>query len=102
MSGHALILFNTLRDNQKQNWADLQTNLLALLYPPESRTARNIEFQAIQYVSGESIDIYAYRLERSFDQANPDYINYPDIRTEVLTSQFIKGLLEPFHTRLLE
>ena len=102
LSGHALILFNTLRDNQKQNWADLRTNLLALLYPLESRTARNIEFQAIQYVSGESIDIYAYRLERLFDQANPDYINHPDIRTELLKSQFIKGLREPFHTCLLE
>ena len=102
LSGHALILYNTLRDDQKQNWADLRTNLLALFYPPESRTARNIEFQAIQYVAGESIDIYAYRLERSFDQANPDYVNHPNIRTELLKSQFIKGLPEPFHTRLLE
>ena len=102
LSGHALILFNTLRDNQKQNWADLRTTLLALLYPPESRTARSIEFQAIQYVSGESIDIYAYRFERSFDQVNPDYINHPDIRTKVLKSQFINGLPEPFHTRRLE
>ena len=77
-------------------------NLLVLLYPPESRTARNIEFQAIQYVPGESVDIYAYHLEQSFDQANPDYINHPDIRFEMLKSQFIKGLPEPFNTHLLE
>ena len=102
LSGHALILFNTLRDDQKQTWADLRANLLALFYPAESRTARNIEFQAIQYIPGESIDIYAYRLERSFDQANPDYVNHPNIRREMLKSQFIKGLPEPFHTRLLE
>ena len=31
LSGHALILFNSLRDDQKQNWADLRMNLLALL-----------------------------------------------------------------------
>ena len=102
LAGHALILFNTQLDKQKQNWADLWTNLLALLDPPVSRTARNIEFQAIQYVSGKSIDIYAYRLERSSYQANPDYINHLDICTELLKSQFIMRLPEPFHIRLLE
>ena len=52
----------------------------------------------------ETIDSYAYRLERKLDQAMPELgvDGAAQARTEMLKSQFIIGLPEPYKTRLFE
>ena len=38
----------------------------------ETRTARTIEYHTTRYTPGDTIDSYAYRLERKLDQAMPE------------------------------
>ena len=68
------------------------------------RTARTIEFYTTRYTPGDTIDSYAYRLERKLDQAMPELgvDGAAQARTEMLKSQFINGLPEPYKTRLYE
>ena len=89
---------------EKDTYEHLRTNLIAQFYPVETRTARTIEFQTTRFTPGETIDSYAYRLERKLDQAMPELgvDGAAQARTEMLKSQFINGLPEPYKTRLYE
>lgn len=53
----------------KRHLGELRTNLLAYYYPHETRTARTMEFKSCKYISGVTIENYAYRLKRKLDQA---------------------------------
>ena len=104
LTGQANILYRRLADGEKDTWAHLRENLIAQFYPIETRTARTIEFQSTRFTPGETIDAYAYRVERKLDQAMPELsvAGAAQARTEMLKSQFINGLLEPYKTRLYE
>ena len=104
LTGQANILYRRLADGEKDTWAHLRKNLIAQFYPIETRTARTIEFQSTRFTPGETIDAYAYRVERKLDQTMPELsvAGAAQARTEMLKSQFINGLPEPYKTRLYE
>ena len=103
LTGQANLLYRRLQANQRDTWANLRANLIAQFYPAETRTARTIEFQPTRHV-GETIDAYAYRLERKLDQAMPELAapGAAQVRAEMLKSQFINGLPDPYRTLLYE
>ena len=72
LTGQANLLYRRLPPGERNNWANLRTNLIPQFYPMVTRTARTIEFHTTQFVPGESIDSYAYRLGRKLDQAMPE------------------------------
>lgn len=104
LTGQANVVYRRLQPDQRDTWDHLRTNLLALYYPQETRTARTMEFQSSKYIPGETIETYAYRLERKLDQAMPELREaaQAQIRTDMIKSQFISGLPEPYRTRLYE
>ena len=104
LSGQANLLYRRLQDNERDTWAHLRANLIAQFYPAETRTARTIEFHTTRHNAGETIDAYAYRLERKLDQAMPELTapGAAQVRAEMLKSQFINGLPDPYRTRLYE
>ena len=93
LTGQANLLFRRLPPVERNNWANLRTNIIAQFYPMETRTARTIEFHTTRFILGESIDSYASRLERKLDQAMPELgvDGAAQARTEMLKSQFIKA-----------
>ena len=103
VTGQANILYRRLADGEKDTWQHRE-NLIAQFSPIETRTARTIEFQSTRFTPGETIDAYAYRVERKLDQAMPELsaAGAAQARTEMLKSQFINGLPEPYKTRLYE
>ena len=92
------------KPNKRDTWDHLRANLVAQFYPVETRTARTIEFQSTRYNIGETIDSYAFRLERKLEQAMPELAaaGAAQVRAEMLKSQFINGLPDPYRTRLYE
>ena len=104
LTGQANLLYRRLQPNQRDTWANLRANLIAQFYSAETRTARTIEFQSTRHNIGETIDAYAYRLERKLDQAMPELAvpGPAQVRAEMLKSQFINGLRDPYRTRLYE
>ena len=52
----------------------LLTNLVAQFYPVETRTARTIEFQSTRYNFGETINSYAFSLERNSNRLCPSLL----------------------------
>ena len=77
---------------------------MAQFNPIETRIGRTIEFQSTRFTPGETIDAYAYRIERKLDQAMPELsaAGAAQARTKMLKSKFINGLHEPYKTRLYE
>ena len=94
LTGQASLLYRRLQADQRDTWVNLRANLIAQFYPVEMRTARTIEFQSTRYNIGETIDAYAWRLERKLEQAMPELTapGAAQVRAEMLKSQFINGL----------
>ena len=72
LTGQVNIRYRRLADGEKDTWANLRENLIAQFYLIETRTARTIEFQSTRFTPGETIDAYAYRVERKLNQAMPE------------------------------
>ena len=103
LTGQASLLYRRIQANQRDTWPNLRANLIAQFYPVETQTARTIEFQSTRYV-GETIEAYAFRLERKLEQAIPELAvpGAAQVRAEILKSQLINRLPDPYRTRLYE
>lgn len=86
----------------KEDLARPQNELSESVLSDLMLSSTNIKFKAISYIPAESVDLYANRLERAFDQANPAYENVPKSRLGQLRDRFVDSLPEPFRTGLLE
>ena len=75
LTGQANLLYRRLQPNQRDTWAHLRANLIAQFYPAETSTTRKIEFHTNRHNAGETIDAYAYRLERKLEQAMPELVD---------------------------
>ena len=101
-TGQASLLYRRLQADQRDSWTNLRANLIAQFYLVETRTARTIEFQSTRYNIGETIDAYAWRLERKLEQAMPELAapGAAQVRAKMLKSQFINGRPDPYRTCL--
>ena len=100
LSGRAFAVFQRLAGNQKDTLAHLRENLLGAFLPDEQRGARYAEFDSCCIKDGESIEVFAYRLESLLRQAVPDVDG--NGRETILKQRFIRGLSATIRLRLYE
>lgn len=100
LTGRAFAVFQRLPDGQKDTLAHLRAALIAAFLPEEQRGVRYSEFDTCSLKEGESVEVFAHRLESLLRQALPDLDG--DARGAVLKQRFIRGMQPNIRLRLYE
>ena len=98
--GRAFAVFQRLPNDRKDTMANLRDALIKAFLPAEQRGARYSEFDAATLKQGESIEVFAHRLDSLLRQALPDLNG--DAREAVLKQRFIRRMTPTIRLRLYE